>query len=149
MLQLFFYLSLIFVYVCNAGSIFENQNHNVVLIIADDMGFENLSMNKNENNNPQSEFPSTPNLDSLAAQGVRFTRAFAEPVCSSSRATLLTGRHPFRHGIGTILIIYICCVCGFNTKAKRFQKVAFFHLRHSLFRSFLFRNRCWSKTYIR
>jgi len=86
-------------------SIFVNEIHcakNVVLLIADDMGFENLLMNKGENPNPQSEFPSTPNLDSLAAQGIRFTHAFSEPVCSSTRATLLTGKHPFRHGIGNV-----------------------------------------------
>ncbi len=42
----------------------------------------------------------TPNLDHLAAQGVRFTRAYAaSPVCSPSRATLFTGRYPQVHGV--------------------------------------------------
>lgn len=38
----------------------------------------------------------TPNLDRLAKQGVRFTDAYAMPVCSPSRAMLMTGRHAAR-----------------------------------------------------
>lgn len=41
----------------------------------------------------------TPNLDQLAADGIRFTQAYAHTVCCPSRAALLTGRHPQRSGI--------------------------------------------------
>ena len=41
----------------------------------------------------------TPNIDRLAAQGVRFTQAYAHTVCCPSRAALLTGRHPQRSGV--------------------------------------------------
>lgn len=44
--------------------------------------------------------PATPTLDGLAARGVRFTRAWAQPYCGPSRASLLTGRQPSRHGLG-------------------------------------------------
>jgi arylsulfatase B len=44
---------------------------------------------------------STPRIDRLAAEGVRFERAWAEPVCSPTRASLLTGLHPMNHGLGT------------------------------------------------
>ena len=45
------------------------------------------------------EFIRTPNLDSLAAEGVRFTSAFtANPFCMPSRFTLQTGRYPHAHG---------------------------------------------------
>jgi len=43
----------------------------------------------------------TPNMDSLAATGVRFTQAYAHTVCCPSRALLLTGRHPQRSGVNT------------------------------------------------
>ena len=41
-----------------------------------------------------------PNLQSLASTGLQFNRAYAQPICSPTRATILTGRHPFRHGVG-------------------------------------------------
>ena len=43
----------------------------------------------------------TPNIDRIAAQGVRFTQAYAHTVCCPSRAALLTGRHPQRSGINS------------------------------------------------
>jgi hypothetical protein len=41
----------------------------------------------------------TPNFDRLAAQGLRLTSCYSEPTCSPSRATLMTGRVPHRHGL--------------------------------------------------
>ncbi|NAS10540.1 sulfatase [Poritiphilus flavus] len=66
----------------------ENSKPNIVLIVADDMGWYDLGCYGNE-------FIETPNLDSLAAQGMRFTDGYAAaPLCSPSRASLLTGLHP-------------------------------------------------------
>jgi len=61
---------------------------NVLLVVMDDVGPEAL------------EEACTPVIDALAARGARFTRAYAQPSCSPSRAALLTGRWPFRTGIG-------------------------------------------------
>jgi arylsulfatase A-like enzyme len=47
-----------------------------------------------------SEAPPTPNLDALARGGVLFRRAYANPLCSPTRATVQTGRYSFRTGIG-------------------------------------------------
>src|SRR4051812_29019383 len=67
---------------------------NVVLILADDLGFMDLGCN-----NPAT-FYETPNLDRLAARGVRFTNGYAAcPVCSPTRASILTGKYPPRVGI--------------------------------------------------
>jgi arylsulfatase B len=44
--------------------------------------------------------PATPVLDSLASAGVRFTDAWANPACSPTRASLITGTYAFRHGVG-------------------------------------------------
>jgi arylsulfatase len=64
----------------------------VVLIYADDLGYGDLHV--------YGSALSTPNIDKLAAQGVRFTNwTSANPVCSPSRASLLTGRYPTRVGV--------------------------------------------------
>jgi arylsulfatase A len=63
---------------------------NVVLIVADDLGWADLGCYG-------SKFHRTPNLDRIAAGGRRFTQAYAAaPVCSPTRAALMTGRHPAR-----------------------------------------------------
>lgn len=61
---------------------------NVVLVQADDMGWHDLGAYGNR-------FHETPNLDRMAAEGVRFTDGYAaSPICSPSRAALMTGRSP-------------------------------------------------------
>ncbi len=66
---------------------------NVVFILIDDLGWADLSCYG-------SQFHETPNLDQLAAEGMRFTNAYAAcPVCSPTRAAILTGQHPVRVGI--------------------------------------------------
>ena len=65
---------------------------NVLLILADDLGYGELGCY----GGPDAK---TPNMDRLAAEGVRFTDGYAAfPVCSPSRAALLTGRYPQRYG---------------------------------------------------
>ncbi len=66
---------------------------NVVVFVADDLGWRDLGCYG-------SSFHETPNLDRLAAHGARFTDAYAAcPVCSPTRAALLTGRWPPRTGV--------------------------------------------------
>ncbi len=66
---------------------------NVVFMLADDLGWRDLGCYG-------STFYETPHLDRLAAQGVRCTQAYAAcPVCSPTRASLLTGQYPPRTGI--------------------------------------------------
>ncbi|MDE2691324.1 MAG: sulfatase-like hydrolase/transferase [Acidobacteriota bacterium] len=68
------------------------ERPNVVLIVADDLGYGDLGSYGSQANR-------TPRLDRLAAGGVRFTDAYAAAaVCSPSRAGLITGRYPHRHG---------------------------------------------------
>lgn len=63
---------------------------NVVLILADDLGFECLGVNGGESY-------LTPCLDRMAAEGVRFTRCHSTPLCTPSRVQLMTGRYSFRN----------------------------------------------------
>ena len=66
---------------------------NIVFILADDLGWRDLGCSG-------STFHETPNLDRLAARGMRFTDAYAAcPVCSPTRASLMTGKYPARFPI--------------------------------------------------
>ncbi len=69
---------------------------NVLLIIADDYGVDSSSLY----NTTAGATAPTPRINALAASGVRFSEAYACPVCSPTRACLITGRHGFRTGVG-------------------------------------------------
>ena len=81
---------------CGPGEGFADRTSgrmpNIVLIMADDLGAETLGCYGNTVN-------STPRLDQMARAGARFENAFATPVCSPTRAMILTGLHPNRTGI--------------------------------------------------
>lgn len=67
-----------------------SERPNIVLIVADDLGWADLACYG-------SDLHETPNLDRLASEGVRFTDAYsASPVCTPTRASILTGKHPAR-----------------------------------------------------
>ena len=67
-----------------------SRKPNIVLILADDMGWRNLGC-------CGSTFYKTPHLDALARQGMRFTNAYAAAaMCSPTRASLMTGKYPAR-----------------------------------------------------
>lgn len=69
---------------------------NIVMIFCDDLGYGDLGSYGSKIR--------TPNLDRMAAEGVRFTNfCSANPVCSPSRAALLTGRYPTRVGVPAVL----------------------------------------------
>jgi len=76
------------------GFVSDAQNHpNIILIMADDLGYGDVGFNGNE-------IVRTPELDEMAAQGLVFDRFYtAAPICSPTRGSCLTGRHPFRYGV--------------------------------------------------
>ena len=70
----------------------EKQKPNFILIVADDLGFGDLSFNGSK------QIP-TPNIDRLAHEGINFTQGYVSaPVCSPSRAGLLTGKNQVSFG---------------------------------------------------
>ena len=91
---------LIFPIACSSGEPAEptaaaqpKKRPNVILIMADDLGWGDTGYNGNQNLR-------TPNLDEMAASGVVLQRFYsAAPVCSPTRASVLTGRHPFREKV--------------------------------------------------
>ena len=64
---------------------------NVVIILTDDLGWGDVSYHG-------SHIP-TPNIDQLAKDGMELNRFYSNPVCSPTRASLLTGLHIFNHGV--------------------------------------------------
>lgn len=67
----------------------------VLVIVVDDLGAYEIGAYGQPDALP------TPNIDRLAAEGVRFDRAWSSPLCGPARATILTGRHPHHTGHGT------------------------------------------------
>ncbi len=67
---------------------------NFVLIFIDDMGYGDIGAFGSTDNR-------TPNLDRLAAEGMKLTSFYAHPVCTPSRASLMTGAYPIRNGLQT------------------------------------------------
>ncbi|MBN28241.1 MAG: sulfatase [Alteromonadaceae bacterium] len=73
----------------------EHSRPNIVLITADDLGFDDLSIHA-------SPYISTPNIDQLARESVRFSDFTVTPVCSTTRAALLSGRDPYKTGVSGV-----------------------------------------------
>lgn len=67
----------------------------MLVLLADDIGVDKIGA---YGEHPGA--PPTPSIDALAARGVLFRNAYAPPLCSPSRAALLTGRYPRRYGLG-------------------------------------------------
>jgi uncharacterized sulfatase len=91
LLALSFSYSLVFYPNFSKGQIKGHVKPNVIIILTDDMGYgEIFCYNKNQ--------ISTPNIDRLAKEGIRFTDFYVPtPYCAPSRASILTGRFPLRH----------------------------------------------------
>jgi len=73
----------------------ERPKHNVLLLILDDWGIDASELY----NSPGAgiQLADMPNLEALANAGLLFTRGYAQPICSPTRATMLTGRQPYQH----------------------------------------------------
>ena len=69
---------------------------NIVYIVADDLGWKDVGFHGSD--------IKTPNIDKLAEGGVRFEQFYAQPMCTPTRACLMTGRYPFRYGLQTMVI---------------------------------------------
>lgn len=71
---------------------------NIIQIVADDMGWADLSSGQTSLGNG-SPYYQTPNIDALAATGMSFNSYYAQPTCSPTRAALLTGQYAPRNGL--------------------------------------------------
>ena len=93
----------------------QQQAKNILVIVLDDVGTDKLSFyGETPPSTPPISCPDvapagyvepyaeTPRLDALRQNGILFSNAYSNPVCSPTRACILTGRYPFRTGMGTV-----------------------------------------------
>jgi arylsulfatase A len=83
---LMFFICLVPVTLCQAVS----QKPNILLILADDIGIEGLGCYGGQSY-------ATPNIDKLAAGGIRFTHAYSQPLCTPTRVQIMTGQYNHRN----------------------------------------------------
>lgn len=87
-----FLVVIILIASCNSQNAERLNQPNVIFILTDDQGWGDLSLNGNTD-------LSTPNIDYIAQHGATFDRFYVSPVCSPSRAEILTGRYHVRGGV--------------------------------------------------
>ena len=87
---IYFFLILLFFVMASQKNYAQNQKPNIIFILGDDIGYNALTVNGGRSY-------STPNLDSMARNGMNFTQCHASPMCSPSRVSLLTGKYNFRN----------------------------------------------------
>ena len=73
-------------------TIVAQERPNIIMIMADDLGGRDLAVYGNK-------FNESPNIDKLAREGMLFEKAYAAPVCSATRASIMSGQYPARVGI--------------------------------------------------
>ena len=90
----------LFRFLCSFGAVIAcqavsagNQTKNIVLILADDLGWADTTLYG------KTSLYETPNIERLAARGMTFSKAYASPICSPTRASIMTGQNPARHGM--------------------------------------------------
>ena len=74
----------------------QGKKPNIVYIVSDDQGWKDVGYHGSD--------IQTPNIDKLAAGGTRLEQFYAQPMCTPTRAALMTGRYPFRYGLQTAVI---------------------------------------------
>ena len=81
----------------------KEQRPNIIFILADDLGYMDVAgyAEKTLGAAPSGQFYETPNLDRLMKEGLSFSRAYANQLCSPTRASLLTGRYASKLGFTT------------------------------------------------
>ena len=90
-------LLLSFVFSCLMFSSFGQELPNILIIIGDDMGVDML-----EGYDVGANLPTTPNLDKLRSSGITFQNVWGAPVCSPTRASILTGKYGINNGVNNV-----------------------------------------------
>jgi len=79
-----------------SATAYATDKPNILYIVADDQGWKDVGFHGSDIKTPQ--------LDKLAESGVQFEQFYAQPMCTPSRAALMTGRYPHRYGLQTVVI---------------------------------------------
>jgi len=75
------------------------ERPNIVFFLTDDQGWQDTSVPFHTQRTPLNDFYRTPNMERLAARGVKFTAAYACPLCSPTRVSIMTGENAARHAV--------------------------------------------------
>ncbi len=89
---LFFYFNL-------SIALLGQSKPNIILFLVDDMGWMDTSVPFGDSIQPRNRLFKTPNMERLAGVGMRFAHAYATPVCTPTRISLLTGMNAAQHGV--------------------------------------------------
>jgi arylsulfatase A-like enzyme len=73
-----------------------DEKPNIVYIVSDDLGWKDVGCHGSD--------IKTPNLDALAKSGAALEQFYAQPMCTQTRAAIMTGRYPMRYGLQTAVI---------------------------------------------
>jgi len=85
--------ALLVLFLSSIGVSWAKPAKNLILILADDMGWADTTLYG------KTSLYETPNIERLAKRGMRFSNAYSSPICSPTRASILTGQNPARHGM--------------------------------------------------
>ena len=86
----FFLVFLLALFSCNSQNTIKENAPNIILIMADDLGYETLGANGGTSYE-------TPNLDRMASSGIRFNHCYSQPLCTPSRVKIMTGINNVRN----------------------------------------------------
>ena len=107
-----------FLLLCLTAVALAGEKPDVVIIMADDVGYGDLSCHGNE-------AVKTPHLDKLKAQSLSFERFYVSPTCSPTRAALMTGRWPFEVGVNHTIAGRSILKPGVKTMADVFREAGY------------------------
>ena len=92
-------ISLLLVFLSCESEEIQEISPNIILFLVDDMGWQDTSVPFFTERTPFNDRYHTPNMERLAAEGMKFTQAYATPVCSPTRVSLMTGMNAARHRV--------------------------------------------------
>lgn len=82
----------------------QSTKQNIIVFIADDMGWTDMSVVLNSSATQMNKRYHTPHLEKLAQDGIKYTRAYAQPVCTPSRVSLMTGMNVINHKVSNWIL---------------------------------------------
>lgn len=84
---------------CNSDKKGDNQQPNIIVVLVDDMGWQDTSVPFHSEVTPLNVRYHTPAMERMASEGMKFTQAYASAVCSPTRVSLLSGMNAARHRV--------------------------------------------------
>lgn len=85
--------------VMTSGTLYAQKTPNIIFFLVDDMGWQDTSVPFYEKETDLNKIYHTPNMELLAAKGMKFTQAYACPLSSPTRVSLMTGQNAARHRV--------------------------------------------------